>query len=127
MERVDVFFRVDRVQNALFVDSLGKRKLDQNPVNRRVGVHLGDEREKFFGRRFGGKAAHYALHSGFNASGFLVADVNLTRRIFADENDGQTGLHLRFGDEARDVLFDFGANNFGQAFAVENLSGHNVP
>ena len=47
VKTVDVFARRDPPENGEFVEVLGQRRLDENAVNRRVGVEVVDERFQF--------------------------------------------------------------------------------
>ena len=47
MNSVCILVRIHRIQDDLAVNLLGQRKLDQDPVNFGVGIHLLDEGQQF--------------------------------------------------------------------------------
>ena len=89
MEAVDVLVRVDGIDDGLLVDLVGQWQLHQDAVHGRVVVQFLDLGQQ---RLLAGAGVHLVLigvHAGFDGLFALGADVDLTGRIFAHENDGQ--------------------------------------
>ena len=63
VEAVDIFRRVDARQDCLLVDMLRKGQLNENAVDRVVGVEAIDQRDQVVLRSLGGNAVLEALHA----------------------------------------------------------------
>ena len=51
MKSIDIFRRIERADDRRFIDLFGRRRLDENAVNRRIAIQFLDAREKFGLRR----------------------------------------------------------------------------
>ena len=73
----------------LLVDLLRQRQLHEDAVDRWVGVEPVDQRQQIGLAGVGGQAVLEALHPGLDRRLALVADIDLARRILADQHDRQ--------------------------------------
>jgi hypothetical protein len=119
VEAVDVLHRGHRVDDALLVDAVGERELDEQAVDRVVGVQLLDEREQLgLGRRL--RQPHVAgLDAHLLRRPVLAADVDVRGRVVADE-DGREADVAELGDLGRDVR----ANPLRKRLAVHEGRRH---
>src|SRR3546814_18977088 len=69
----------------------------------------------------------YALHARGDGHLALVADVDGTGRIFADQHHGQPRLAPGLGDEGADPVRDLAAKRLRKGLAVDDLAdGHDA-
>ena len=93
MEAVYVFFRADSHNHFIFVDMLWKGQLNKDSVNCRICVQLINQLEKL---RFGScfrKMNAAVFHSDFSKSLLFTSNIAYTGRIFAYQNNCQTGFN----------------------------------
>ena len=121
---VDIFQRVGRVEHAGLVDLIGQRQLDQHAVHGRVAVETVDQRQQLFRRGFRRQGVQPAVYAGPLTGPLLIAHVNLTARILADQDRRQTWRHGRGRDELGDFAGEFVAYLRRKGFAVNDRSGH---
>ena len=125
MKPIDVFVRVERVQNFFRIDMLRQRQLHEDAVARRVVVQFVDESQKIGLARFGGKPVLPGIHADFDGLLGLVRHIDLARRIFTDEHDGKARLYAMLLHQPRDFRCHFGANVGRDLFSIDDLrSGH---
>ena len=93
VEAVYVFIDRDRLQHPARVDVSQERQLDEDAMHGRVGIQAGDGGEHFRFRRVGGEADVERAHAHLLAGLHLIADIDAARRVVADEDHRQTGLH----------------------------------
>ena len=67
------------------------------------------------------------VHPGRLARRRLVPHVNLARRIFTDQHDGQPRNDAGLGRERGGFLGNLPANLLGKCFPIQNLSRHEYP
>ena len=123
METVDVFCGIDGFENALGIDLLGKRELDEDAVDVVVGVEITDELQHVLGGGIGGRSVQPAGHVELFASGDFTFDIQLGGGIVANQDGGEAGpdiLRLQRGDFA----FQLQENLIADFQAIENLCGH---
>ena len=92
VKAVDVLGRIDGRDDRLAVDMVGQRQLDEDAVDRIVGVEAFDERDDFVLSDAIRQSVFEALHSRRDRRLALGADINLARWIVADEHDRKAGL-----------------------------------
>ena len=90
MERVHVLLRINGVDDRLLGNMLRHRHLAQDARNCRALVQLCNQTEQFLLRGLFGKRVLLAVKAALLAGALLIADVNLARRIVADDNNRQT-------------------------------------
>ena len=90
MKAVNILARIDGVDDALRIDMLGQRQLHQDAVDPVVGIEPGDQRQQlgFAGCRR--QVLLKALDAGSGRRLALVADIDLARRIVADQNSAKS-------------------------------------
>ena len=86
MEAVDVLGRIDRGDDSRGVDLRGKRKLDEDSVDRVVAIQPIDQIEQLRLRNRVGKLVREARHPGFGGRLALGADVDGAGGIFSDKD-----------------------------------------
>ena len=118
VEAVDVLDRRDRADDAVLVDLLGERQLAEDPGHALVRVELVDEPEKLLLRRLGGELVVERLDPDLAAGLLLALDVDLRRRVLADENRGEADRPA----ELFDVLATSRADPLGECFSIHEDS-----
>ena len=83
---------------------LGQRKLDQDAVDRRIPVETVHEIEELGFRRCRRKGVLHGVETEFLGLPRLRSDINLARRIVADEHHGQPGYDMGFLLQADGLL-----------------------
>ncbi len=95
MKSVNILQRRDRIEHASGIDALRQRQLDEDAMHCRIDIELIDQREQLVGRRCVREAMQPAGESILLASFLLIANIDLTGRIFADKHGGKTRLDAR--------------------------------
>ena len=119
VQSVDVLHRIDRPHHARFVDLLGQRRLDEDPVDLVVLVQLFDELDELVLGRRGGQAMVDRLDADLLCRLVLEADVDLRRRIVADQHGRET--HTA---ELRDVVLQLPAQACREGGPVHQRRAH---
>ena len=119
MQAVDVLHRIDRPHHARLVDLVGQRRLDEDPVHLVVLVQLFDELDELVLGRRGGQAMVDRLDADLVRSLVLEADVDLRRRIVADEHGGEADTA-----ELRDVALQLPAQACREGGPVHQRRAH---
>ena len=91
MEAVDVLFGLDRLDHLLGVDLRRQRQLHEDAVDLRIGIELADDVQELGLARRRRQRMVEGAHPRLEGVADLVADVDLARRVVADENDGEAG------------------------------------
>jgi hypothetical protein len=106
MEAVDVLVGRYGLGDALLVDVLRQRQLDQDAVDSRIAIQAVDECQDF---PFGCVRVQRVLH-GVKAAilgrSLLVSYIDLARRIVANEDDGEPGSDAARSHQARRIFGD---------------------
>ena len=124
IESVDILVRRNARDDDALVDLIGKGKLDEDSVDRRVGVELVDEPNQLFLAHGFGQAMLEALHPRFKRRFHLRADVGRRRRMLADEHDSEPRRTSRRLAESRHFARDPLTKREGGGFSVDQLRGH---
>ena len=98
----------------------GQRKLEQDAVDRRIGVERCEQRLDLFLVRGRGQAMFETRHAGGDRRLALGADIDSARRIVADEHDRQPRHAASRGFERRDGAGNACAQPGGERFAVDD-------
>ena len=124
MEAVDILVGVDRRDDPLLVDMVGQRQLDEDAVDRIVGVELVDQIDQLLlaDRRIA--AIFEALHPRLDRRLVLRSDIDLARRVLADEDDRKARRAPGGGAERRDQFPDSGAQIGRECLAVDDVRAH---
>ncbi len=124
MEAVDILGGVDGQQHGFRVDALRQRQLDENAVDAGIGIEPGDEGQKL------GLAGRdrQAVLLGTEPRGIrlaaLVADIDLARRILADQHHGEARGAPLGRLEGCGAVPDLIENAGGDGLAVDTGGGH---
>ena len=86
MESVDVLVRIDGVNDLVFVDMLGERKLDKDTVDGRIPVVLVDQREKRLFADVRGLVVLNLMKAERQRRLHLQGHITDGSRIFSDQN-----------------------------------------
>ena len=127
---VDILVRVDGVEHGGFGNMLRQRKLHQNAVDGRVVVQLLHEGEQRLLVGFRRQLVLEGFQSGFDGRPALVANIDLARRILADQHDGEAGRQAVFRLQDGDLPADGLAEPGGKGLAVDDVGlvhGREVP
>jgi hypothetical protein len=114
--------RVDGGDDRFRVDMFRQRQLHQNAMNLGVAVQVADYRQQFALRRFGGQAMRPGFHAYLFGGASLVADIDLARRILANQNGGES----RSLAAGRNFRLHFLAHAFGDGGAVDDARAHPI-
>ena len=102
VEAINIFIRINGVEDLLFIDMLRHRQLDKYAVNLRVFVVLIDKLEKIGLGYFSRLAVLDRVKTDFMCCFLLGCDITDRRRVLAYEDCNQTGnypvllLHLGY-------------------------------
>ena len=126
VEAVHILVRVDRGDHHLLVDMLGQRQLDEDAVHRRIGVEHADQRQQLVLRRRLGQAVGGADHARRLGRLALGTDIDLARRVLADDHHRQPRLaprrRLESGDQRRHAF----TQRRRERLAVDDVRRHAV-
>ena len=124
METIDVLLGVDAVEDFILINVLGKRQLNQNAMNSRIGVQFGNlSRESLHGhvRRIVKSKGRDAT---FLARLLLHSDVRLRIATLAHQNDSQAGNLAAVGLQLLDGILDLRADRLRNGLSIDVSSGH---
>ena len=119
VETVHVLCRIDCIDHALRVDMLRQRQLHQNAVDAVVGIEPGDQRQElgFADRRR--QSFLKARNAGGGRRLALVADIDLARRVLADQHGAKPGCDARLGFQLGSGGRDIGNQAIRARFTVD--------
>ena len=127
MKRVDIFQRMDGIENALFLDLLRQWKLHENAVHRINGrgvVQSHDQIEQFLLRRRSRQTVQPARHADALASLPLVAHIDLAGRVFAHQHRGQAGRDSALQFELSHARGQIALQSNCKCFAIQDCCRH---
>jgi len=102
---------------------LWNRQLHQQAVYLRIGIQRGDLRKQRCFAGVGGQGDMLGMQTQFGTGFHLVGDIYFGGRVFADDDDCQSGRDAA-GFEGICAHFPFGAHFLRDRFAVNNACGH---
>ena len=120
-QAVDVLVWIDAIDHPVRIDLLGQRQLDQNTMHFRILVQALDELDQ---RRFAGvfrEPMFVGIHPGRERHLALAADIDLARRIIADQDDGQSRGQLMLFLQIRDGVANPCSKTGGIGLAVDQF------
>jgi len=126
VETVDVLFGVDAGDHRAFVDMLGQGQLNEDTVDRRIGVELRDQSEQLGLAGAGGQAMLEALHPRRNGRLALRADIDRRCRIVADQHHRQPGPAPGLREYPCRAFRHAGAQPGGECFSVDHSCRHSA-
>jgi len=89
VEAVDVFGGVDGTYDGFFINVGGRRRLDEDAVDRRIVVEAFDDLEEFFLGGFGREGDFFGVDAEVSTGADFRADVDFRGGVFTDEDDGE--------------------------------------
>jgi len=119
MERIDVLVRTNGVDYRFFIQMLRQRQLNEQTGNRIVCVELFNKCNQLFLRGAFRKRKLTRFDADFAAVADFACNVNLTCRIFADDDYGETRVNavcLELLCFYRQIFLYF----FGKCLSVHN-------
>jgi hypothetical protein len=90
VKSVDILGGIDRRDHPVGTDLRRQRKLNQNAMHIAIAVELGEQRQQLVLARRRQQAMIRRPHAGFDHHLLLGADIDLARRIVADQHHRQT-------------------------------------
>ena len=120
VKAVDIFIRIDRIDDNHGINVIGERQLDQDPMYRGIGIERGERGQQVIlfgvGRQFdiGGHHARLLCRLAF------VADIDGAGGVVTNQDDGEPGGYAVLGFEVGDPFGKVGAQFSGHRFAVDN-------
>jgi len=123
VKAIDILQWVNPLNQPPGIADTGQGQLDQHPVDRRIGIELVDQGEKFgLGGAFGEVVIKRA-DADFGRRAALVADIGLRGRVAADQHHRQS-RRGQPGSKARiNAGFKFIEQRFGDALAIKDAGG----
>ena len=113
MKAVDIFARIDRADDFLFVDVFRWWRLHEDTVDRGVGIEIAHDLQQFVLRGARGQLDLARKNSELAAGADFRSDIHMRGRIIADQHDREAGRGAA-GFEG----FDF------RAALIEHGGGH---
>lgn len=105
----------------------GQRQLQQDAVDRIVGVELREQRLDLVLRRGRGQSIFEAFHARGDGRLALRPDIDRARRIVADQHDREAGRAARRAFKGWNRIGDPRPQAGGKRLAVDHLrSGHHA-
>jgi hypothetical protein len=125
VEAVDVLVRVDRSDHlvAVAVERRRQRELDENAVDRRIVVERGDQRHQLRLRRVGRQGMLDRMEAELLGLPRLRPDIDLARRVLADQHHREAGDDVGLLLEADRLLADPVGDPRRDGLAVDDPSG----
>jgi hypothetical protein len=123
MKAIHILSWIDSHKNPFFVDMGRKRKLYQDPMDRRIPIQIPDMFKKDFLSGIGGEPNISARHPYFCQGPFFGGNIRNTRGIGTHKNNREAGRHpllLEIGHPGDKTLPDLPGN----FFSINNLGGH---
>ena len=121
---VDVLGRVDRRDDPVGVDLAGQRKLDEDPVDAASSPEPGDKLQQLVLASSPPAGRGGPTDPGLLAGAVLVADVDLGRRVLADQDRRQGRPPARLRRVGRDLARDPLADRGRDRLAVDDPRRH---
>ena len=121
MQAVGVLGGGDGIDGFVLVQPLGQRQLEEDAVDRRIGVDLPDRLRQLGLGAAGGKEEIARGDADVVGRALLVADVDLGGGVLADEDDGERGLHPGRGRESGHSGLHLGQDLRRDGPALEDL------
>ena len=106
VEAVDILVRVDGVEHGGLGDAVRQRQLHQDAMDGGIVVQAPHQREQRFPVRIRRQLVLEGVQPGLDGRPALVADIDLARRILADQHDGEAGRQAVVGFQRGDLAGD---------------------
>ena len=126
MEPVGILLSGDGIKDDLAVDMFGKWELNENAMDLRIGILLGNQRQQIRLRRIGRQFRIVDINSCRIAGLLLAFDIQMRSRIITHQNGRQSRLHTRFGQHRRGLLGKPVTDLLGQRFPIDDSCSHNI-
>jgi|SRR5216110_1257953 len=123
MKTIHVLGWMDGFEDALGVDLLGKRELDQDAVDVVVVIQVLHNGEKFSRRNSRGRREEATREAKLLAGCNLALYVELGSGVFADKHGGEARTDACGGKHAN-FIFQFSEDLIPDFEGVENACGH---
>ena len=127
MKAVDVLGRIDGGDHLLRVDLRRQRELHQDAVHGRIGVEPADQREQLGLGRGRRQPMIERPHAAADGHLHLAADIDLARRIVADQHDREPGRDAAVADQPVHRVGDLAAQVRRDRLAVDDVCRHVRP
>src|SRR5258708_5414733 len=125
VKTVNVFRRIERGHYPPRVDAARQWQLDKDAVDSVVAIEPGDQLEDFRHSAIAGQAVFERSDPHFGTGACLVANIDLARRIVADQDRGKTGGDPMAIAEDRGCFGDALPQTGGDRLAVDDCRpGH---
>ena len=122
-EAVDILARRDGLDHAVRIDVRRQGQLHQDAVDGRIGVQGRDAGQQLGLGQVRRVLFEHRMQTVFLAGPHLVAHVDGTRRVVADDDHRQARAVAARGQGSRPAM-DIRANGLGEPGAVDQLSSH---
>ena len=127
VEAVHILVRRNCRDHCLFVEVRGEGKLDEYAIDGRIGIEPFDQRQQLVSWGIRGQAMLEARHACGHGRLVLGADIDLARRVFADQHDREPGLAPGARFERCGMACNTLAQLAGERFSVNQGHRHQAP
>ena len=124
MQSVDVLGGVDGVDDGFSMQRLRQRQLHENAVHGGIAIELCHQRQQIALSDIRRQHVLERRHAGGLGLLMLAADIDLTRRIAADQHHRKPGCQAMLALHARDLLGNAGAKLRCNDLAVDDPGRH---
>ena len=115
-ETVDIFPRINRLDNPIRLDMFWERKLYDEPMDRGIRIYFVDESNEFLFRYVDTELTKFEIDSNHESGSFLLFYIGETCRIFSDQNHRK----FWFRREFLDFFFQIEKNSICDGATVDN-------
>ena len=127
MQSIDVFRRIDRVDDFFGVERFRQRQLHQNAMHGRIAIEFCDQRQQLVLRDIGRQHVLERRHARGLGLLVLAADINFAGGIVADQHHGEPRRQPMLALHPRHLIGDAGAKFGGNAFSIDDPRRHLNP
>ncbi len=103
---------------------IGQRKLHEDAIDAGIGIERLNPAQQLRAAGFGRQLELVGIHPGFDGRPGFGADVDLARRVFADQDHRKARLAPRLPLETGSRFADPMTQPPGEGFAVDQRGGH---
>ena len=124
VKALDVFQRVDGVDDVEHVDAGRDGELDEDAVEPVVVVEAFDEVQEVGFGGAGGELEGLGVDAGLLGGPLFCGDVSAGGGVIGDQDNGETRHHARLGFQLLDAVLNAQPDVFGDPAAIDNDGAH---
>ena len=124
MKPVNILGGINAIDHQIFVQMFGQRQLHQNTVYRRIRVKSGNQIQQNGLRGINLKLVLERVHAHLDGLFAFRAHIDLTGRIFTNQDDRQARSNRVVRRQSRDLCCHLTAHCCSKSLAINNLCSH---